>query len=331
MTKARVVSDSNVVTFKNHIINANFDIWQRGPGPFASTTTGQYVADRFNVFRGTTGGYSCSRVAFTPGNEISGYESEYFLRLNVSVAGDLGIRQAIEDVRTFAGQKITVSFWAKASVSMVLDQTFALQVFGTGGSAQVATAGVPVDSSNSSTVTTSWKRFSVTLNVPSISGKTIGTNSSLQIRIDVNNTFLGDFDIWGIQAEEGSIATPLEQRPPGFELALCQRYYQRINQVDYESLFAIGLQTSTTAATFVLHLPVQLRTIPSSVIFSNVKVGDQTAWSLAATLSSFGRSTVSALSLLTTFTTQGASLRPIFLQGTGTAPFTSYNEVSAEL
>ena len=237
--------------FRNAIINGDFRIWQRGSS-FASGTSEQYTADRFRVNRGT-GTYSVSRQAFPLGNAITGYESEYFHRMNISVAGDLGVGQKIEDVRTFAGQTISVSFWAKTASASTLQQVLFIQDFGTGGSSAVVST---VANLSAIATSTSWTRYTGTLTLPSISGKTIGTNHSLYLRIDISETFTGDFDIWGVQVEKGSIATPFEQRPIGTELALCQRYYYKWEN----SSASLGLTISSTWYGSPQTFPVQLRT-----------------------------------------------------------------------
>jgi hypothetical protein len=101
---------------KNRIINGNFAVNQRN---FSSTTTsGTFGFDRwFLAYSGGTGTYS--KQSFTPGTApVSGYEGEFFARIvtaSQSAAGDYAtLQQKIEDVRTFAGQTITYSFWAKA-------------------------------------------------------------------------------------------------------------------------------------------------------------------------------------------------------------------------
>lgn len=48
----------------------------------------------------------------------------------------------------------------------------------------------------------------------------------------VNQTAGATWQIAGVQLEEGSFATPFEQRPIGTELALCQRYYEKSYPVD---------------------------------------------------------------------------------------------------
>jgi hypothetical protein len=90
-------------------------------------------------------------------------------------------------------------------------------------------------------LTTSWQKFTATVAVPSISGKTIGTDGNDHLRcrfwFDAGDSFdsstdslgqqSGTFDIAQVQLEAGEVATPFEQRDiGGVELALCQRYYQ---------------------------------------------------------------------------------------------------------
>ena len=219
---------------RNAIINGNFDFWQRG----TSFTLTEYGADRWiNNRGGTTATHS--RQPFTVGQTAVPNEPTYFCRTVVtSVAGASNysiLAQKIEDVRTFAGQQITISFWAKVDSTKNIAVEL-IQDFGTGGSPStyVTTIGTTKVS-----IGTSWQKVTVTTTVPSISGKTLGTSndSLLQLNIwfDAGSSYnsrtdslgqqSGTFEIAQVQIESGSVATPFEQRPIGTELALCQRYY----------------------------------------------------------------------------------------------------------
>lgn len=224
--------------FRNVLINGDFRINQRG---FSSTTTDStYGFDRWKM-NNLGGTCTYSAQAFTLGNAIADQEPTNFARIlttGQSASNHFAmLRQIIEDVRTFAGQTVTVSFWAKAAsgtpqVALELEQNF-----GIGGSPSSAVTKY----AGSVTLSTSWQRFVITTTMPSISGKTIGTTantSNVLCSFFVSagsdwNSRTGSigiqsntFDFWGIQAEQNYQVTPFEQRPIGVELSLCQRYYQ---------------------------------------------------------------------------------------------------------
>jgi hypothetical protein len=212
---------------KNKIINGDFGIWQRGTS--FSLTTAAYTADRFRCSADTSTTFS--RQAFTAGTApVAGYESSFFLRAATGAGTSyVDVSQPIEDVRTFAGQTATFSFWAKANSATTL-VSFFRQSFGSGGSVNVDTAG------SSSSLTTSWQRFTFTVAIPSISGKTIGTGSALIPVLYCNSGAASkSIDIWGVQLERGSKATPFQTASGGSqqaELAMCQRYYQKSYAAD---------------------------------------------------------------------------------------------------
>jgi hypothetical protein len=101
--------------FRNYLMNGSFLVWQRG---VSFTANAEYSADRFqHTFAGGSSG-TVSRQAFTPGQTDVPGEPEYYFRFDKTthVAGYSTIfKQNIEDVRTFAGQTATISFWAKVS------------------------------------------------------------------------------------------------------------------------------------------------------------------------------------------------------------------------
>tara|TARA_R110002126_G_scaffold178721_1_gene327804 strand:- start:2064 stop:3479 length:1416 start_codon:yes stop_codon:yes gene_type:complete len=219
---------------RNRIINGDFDIWQRG----TSFTDSEYGADRwFHARTGST--HTATRQPFTLGQTAVPNEPTYFCRTVVSsVAGAsnyAALAQRIEDVRTFAGQQVTISFWAKADATKNIAINL-IQSFGTGGS---PSAGVSISGTKVS-IGIAWQKVTVTANVPSISGKTLGSNndSLLQLTIwfEAGSSFntetnslgqqSGTFEIAQVQVEPGPVATPFEQRPIGQELVLAKRYFE---------------------------------------------------------------------------------------------------------
>jgi hypothetical protein len=301
------INDGPLAGFRNAIINGNFDFWQRGT---SQTAVGYGSADRWqNAFAGSTS--TMSRQAFTVGQTAVPGEPEYFVRMTVSsVAGGDNfaiLLQAIEGVRTFAGQQVTISFWAKADASKNISIEFQ-QNFGTGGSPSSSVFNI---GTTKKALTTSWQKISHTVTIPSISGKTLGSvnNSSLVALIwfDAGGSFntrtdslgqqSGTFDIAQVQLEAGPVATPFERRPIGTELALCQRYFtvstHRVNS--YPAQF--GSITTFYGAT--VSLPVQMRNAPTASYLGLGGGGNH--WVIAG-FSAYSANTLNSLDIQTTNT-----------------------------
>ena len=257
---------------KNKIINGDFGIWQRG----TSLATYGYLADRF--YGDTNATVTQSRQTFTPGTApVAGYEGSFFYRLAKSSGGSyVSLQQKIEDVRTFAGQTITLSFWAKIDSGTQSVGTAFEQNFGSGGSSGVYTYGSNV------TLTTTWTRYSVTVTLPSIAGKTIGTSSFLNVlSLNLSSSAAITFDYWGVQLEAGSVATAFQTATGTIqgELAACQRYYYRSTSSagSQTSTGISGITNSTTNLVGYFNPPVPMRVTPTAVEFSSI--GTQTTGS----------------------------------------------------
>jgi hypothetical protein len=214
----------NFAAGKNKVINGDFGIWQRGTSFTPTSAAAIFTTDRFQIYQNGSGSFTCSQQTFTPGTApVAGYESQYFHRIALTTLGTTNawvFNSNLEDVRVFAGQTVTLSFWAKGTAATI--GCYLQQNFGSGGSSVVQTA------SQSNTLTTSWQRFSFTVALPSISGKTIGTGSSLAVYFG-SGTVLANtsWDIWGVQLEASNTATAFQTATGTIqgELAACQRYY----------------------------------------------------------------------------------------------------------
>jgi hypothetical protein len=252
---------------KNKIINGDLRIDQRQIN--STSVDSVFIFDRFiTSFSGGTCTYS--KQTFTPGSApVSGYEAINFLRIVTSgqtTGNRASIAQFIEDVRNFAGQTITFSFWAKANTGTPNINVRVRQNFGTGGSTAVSTL------STVQAITTSWARYAFNVNVPSVSGKTISsTDSSTQIQVIVSDDTVfssgvgiqnNTFEFWGFQAEAGSTATAFQTATGTLqgELAACQRYCIVYGEVDARGMASSATGLTRMSATF----PVEMRTAPSS-------------------------------------------------------------------
>jgi hypothetical protein len=228
-----------------------------------------YCADRFTVTSVfSAGSSSVSRQTFTPGTApVAGYEGQFFQRITAGTTSTyIDNFQFIEDVRTFAGQTITFSFWAKASSAISMNG-YRIQNFGSGGSSEVG--GVQ----GTFSITTSWQRFTTTFTVPSISGKTVGTSSFLAMGIYIDSGITSGLtiDTWGWQVEAGSVATAFQTATGTIqgELAACQRYYTRFTPGAAYGGYGIGYVTGATDIGVMINLPVQMRTVASSIDYSS--------------------------------------------------------------
>jgi hypothetical protein len=284
-----------IIDPENRIINGAFDFWQRG----TSFTTQAYGADRWaNIFTG--GSATQSRQAFTVGDTLGSNSPAFFLRQTVSgqslASHFAAIQHRIESVRSYAGQTITVLGWARRSSGAGNMTVEAAQVFGTGGSPSPAVVGVgqPV------TLTGSWAPFAVTVAVPSIASRTLGTDGNDFLQINFWTSAGSDFnarsgslglqtigvDLWGIHVKLGvhtTAAVEMYRQPElGPELARCQRYYEfgRTGAVSYAASTVTIQRTNasfraTKRITPAVTVVVETGTITSPVV---VSVGVHHLW-----------------------------------------------------
>ena len=291
----------SIAAGRNAVINGGFDYWQRGTSFNPSSAAYVYTADRWEVYTYAASTCTVSQQTFTAGAApVAGVEGRYFLNI-INTNTGIYLRNKIEDVRTYAGQTVTLSFYAKASSNLTLTSNLE-QNFGTGGSAAVANTATH-------SITTSWQRFTRTVTLASISGKTISTtDSSLQVLFTGTNNIT--LSIWGVQLEYGSVATPFSRAGGTLqgELAACQRYYQKtyaiatapgaapdsypFNAINASTTLVVGVPvfkvTMRTAATVTLYSPVtgtsgKIRSGGADITASAADVGENGIGYISAT------------------------------------------------
>lgn len=233
------------------IINGNFDVWQRGTN-FANPTIGTYTADRWVIGQTAAGGthptIAISRQSLSPG-DIAG--ASYFYRTNVNGAGssygataEYSISQKIEfgtRMLAGAGRKVTVSFWARSSISGKKIGVNLHQSYGTGGTPSA----LEVINGQNWTLTSNWTKYTATFTLNTLTGKILGTDNndyllaaitemwgvSTGVRVGASTaeTFVGagNIDIAQVQVSAGDAALPFQPSSFAEELQLCQRYYQK--------------------------------------------------------------------------------------------------------
>ena len=259
-TDAEITSavSNQFVAGKNKVLNGDFKIWQRGGGAFTSSNA--YTADRW--VPGANQPFSISRQNFTPGAApVAGYEGQHFLRIALTASSStyFVLIQKIEDIRTFAGQTVTLSYWAKADANVTNTASY-----------ERSTNSATLDSSYaaSNVIGTTWQRYTATFNVPTISGATVTSDSFFGIKpILIQDGLAHTIDIWGVQVEAGSTATNFQTATgnPASELAACQRYYLLVASGVGAPIAAAWYPTSTAMSTIV-NFPVEMRTSSPTLV-----------------------------------------------------------------
>ena len=288
---------------KNKVINGDFNIWQRGT-TFTGIANDTYSADRWTISKDKT--TNITRETFTAGTApVAGYEGTYYLRQVISGGSYYALQQRVEDVRQFAGQTVPLSFWAKADAAV--SNTIGInQYFGSGGSATVSNYAAAAN------ITTSWARYSYTVTLGSMSGKTIGANSYLIVQpILIQNGTTHTIDIWGVQLEAGNTATAFQTATGTLagELAACQRYYARNETTSgFTALSGWGMATTTTTVAVNWELSVPMRIEPVVLEYGNLRATD----------------TVGVASNISTLVLDGTTPTTINLSASGLSGFTQY-------
>jgi hypothetical protein len=265
------VSESGLLTYSNrpnpnHIINGNFDFWQRGTS-LPSGTGNRKIADRF-AEACVTSTCAVSRQTLTqPSSNL--FNAAYFHRASIAsgnTSSSIAVTQHnIEDVTRLAGKTVTISFWAKAdsnkNISLEMEQGF-----GTGGSPSTSVLGIGV---RKISIGTSWQKITHTVTLPFINGKTLGTDGVQTTRTTLNIWYdagsnnnsrtdslgnqSGTFDIAQVKLEEGDTATPfvLAGGTIEGELAACQRYYEKSYVLSNTYFAQYGLSPNTFYGQFM--------------------------------------------------------------------------------
>tara|TARA_R110000744_G_scaffold63152_1_gene129996 strand:+ start:293 stop:973 length:681 start_codon:yes stop_codon:yes gene_type:complete len=151
--------------------------------------------------------------------------------------------QMVEDHKAVWGKYFTVSFWYKSNKETYYNIW--------NGTSQIHFL-VPNSGG-------AWKKWEQTYKL-----KENGAYFRLEFYGHTVDMTSGSYlELAQVQIELGKVATPFEHRSYGEELALCERYYQRV-PVYHESI--IGQCWNTTSARFPVQLPVEMRSDPTITV-----------------------------------------------------------------
>jgi hypothetical protein len=260
---------------RNLIDNSMMIITQRGQGPW-TTAAQAYTADRWKaICLNTVNTFNVNIVAASDADRTAIGDEQCRSLLSFQFGGDpsppsyVALVQFIDGVTRTANKTVTVSFWARAVSNAIRLGVSLDQNFGTGSNSPSAQA---TGNGQVVTLSTTMQRYSLTFAVPSIAGKTIGSNqddtTELNFWMSAGSNYnarsggvgyqSGTTWIWGVQAEIGTQATQLEKISPQQEMLRAQRCYQLV------WLQWLGYCTIGQGAAIDMMYPVAMRGTPSN-------------------------------------------------------------------
>lgn len=239
---------------ENPLLNGYFDHVPDDADASITAAGGIGVSWRLNDL-GTSGAGTIARNAFTFGQTDVAEDPEYFLRWAQTTGGTSTkptLLNLIEDVRTFAGEMVTVQGYIKTNVAIGVRLR---QDFGAGGSpsADVSTDEVTLPLSNDATGAAVWRPFSATFRLPTVAGKTLGSTANtsylgVEFRGPLASTF--QYDLANVRLVKGGGRDVSKRRPKQLEKQLLDRYY-----------WAATVRAQN--GSFHIALPVQMRAAPT--------------------------------------------------------------------
>ena len=271
---------------------------QRGT---SSTASGYQALDRFPVYlngadenptisqadiaSGTTPytlGFRKS-LKITNGNQTSGAGSNDYVWIQQKIEAQ-NISQSGWNY-TSASSYITLSFWVKSSVAQTF-KGYIQTIDGTGMQYPFETGSLSADTwtkitktipgnANLSFDTNNGEGFKLSI-IPmmgtdktssSVTEDAWGTYTSSARIKDVTTTWYttndATFEITGVQLEVGPVETPFEHRSFGQELALSQRYYQRLATGTGKAVSENATQYNSSTVFLSIPLPTEMRAQPT--------------------------------------------------------------------
>ena len=280
---------------KNLIINGDFDIWQRGTS-FAAIGSGDLSADRWK-WRIATGDsvHTVSRSTDVPTVAESGHLSSYsFLvdctTVDASVAANAltKIRYYVEgyNFRSLAQQPMTLSFWHKHTKT----GTYCVGFKNTGADQTYA-------SEYTQSVTDTWEKAVINIAASPSAGTwdytngrglelgfviVAGTDSHITAdawsatndectsnQVNATDSTSNNMMFSQVQLEPGSTATDFEIRDHATELAMCQRYFERLNSADISDVnYGLLACAGTTQAFGAVFWQAEKRAAPTTTCSS---------------------------------------------------------------
>jgi hypothetical protein len=298
-------SGSNNQTMRNRIINGAMTIDQRNNGAVVTPagTATVYTLDRWNFYLSQSSKITTQRSTTAPAGFINSLLVTSSSAYSVTSSDEFDLIQYVEGLNvadlawgTANAQPVTLSFWVRSS----LTGTFggAVQNGGSGGYRSY-----PFSYTINSANTFEYKTITITGDTSGTWLTTNGIGLNVAFGLGQGSTYSGTAGAWvtgnknnvtgatsvvgtngatwyitGVQLEEGTAASPFENRLIGTELLLCQRYYaksflqtqapvQNVGNTDGTLVYTTQV-TNTQFIAVQTNLPVTMRAKPTITTFN---------------------------------------------------------------
>jgi len=287
---------TDIVNFKNIIINGDMSIAQRGTSTASVSSAGYYSIDRWRVNGQTFGAWTQSQSTDVPTGQ--GFTKSF--KMDCTTAnGSLSsnsfsiISQRIEGQNlqyikkgTANAESLTLSFWVKSNKT----GTYIAEIFDEDNTRQISKS-YTIDSANT------WEKKTITF-----AGDTTGTLDndnarSLEIdfwllagtdftsgtlntswnsntntnraigQVNLADSTANEWLITGVQLEAGTTASDFEFLPYDVNLRRCQRYFQKITGF-------VGYGISSTVFQASYSFPTPMRANPSASQSAVLNISD---------------------------------------------------------
>lgn len=292
VNNAQILIPGASSSFRNRFIDGNFDFWDTVTTVTPPTGVDTYAADMWLTNTGSSGTATITQRLFAPGGEPLQNTSpcRNFMQWNQTVSATINpvLGQKIESVATFEGRSCTLSvkLWVNAS-TLTIPSVKVVQNFGTGGSPSGQTVTTVTTGWN---VTTAVQTFSVRIDVPSTTGKTLGTNSNdnLFVALNLPSGLTFTLNISQMQVEDCPAGAPTAGLPTQFEFrgyalekSLITRYLRvySAGSIANQTLGQAAISNSTSFfANFVFENPMRAQ---PALAWGNLSIGLSTTMTVS--------------------------------------------------
>ena len=265
LTALTSVNGGQLAGLRNRIINGDMRIDQRNNGSaYTNTNTQPYGVDRWQCLPPVSAPGKLSTQQVIDGPAGFKYSTKITVLATYAPAATdaFNFRQTIEGQATYdfqlgtiGSKTVTGSVWVKGSVAgnyncflfdVTANRSFVGVVAVTNSWAQQSVVFTPVTGATFDSSTGAGLQFGIDLGsganlvtTPGIWQVGVLTRSASTVTF-VSQTVGATLNVTGFQLELGSVATPFEQRPYGLELALCQRYYEILPNIQFVAYSSSG-------------------------------------------------------------------------------------------